>query len=92
MHLDEIIQQHAKALPPALQAAVFDFVLFLEQKQANNLLISDQLQRKEQLKKALDNAVELHIFEDIDGVSWQNEQRQDRILVTSNYTDCSNVY
>jgi hypothetical protein len=92
MRLDEIIQQHTKALPPALQAAVFDFVLFLEQKQANNLLISDQLQRKEQLKKALDNAVELRIFEDIDGVAWQNEQRQDRILVTSNHTDSSNVY
>ena len=92
MRLDEIIQQHAKALPPALQAAVFNFVLFLEQKQANNLLISDQLQRKKQLKKALDNAVELRIFEGIDGVAWQNEQRQDRILVTSNYTDSSNVY
>ncbi len=92
MSLDEIIQQHTKALPQALQAEVFDFVLFLEHKQANNLLISDQLQRKEQLKKALDNAVELRIFEDIDGVAWQNEQRQDRILVTSNYTDCSNVY
>ena len=62
MRLEEIIQQHAKVLPPALEAAVFNFVLFLEQKQANNLLISDQLQRKKQLKKALDNAVELRIF------------------------------
>jgi len=67
-------------------------ILFLEQKQANKLLMTDQLQRKEQLKKALNNAVELRIFEGIDGVAWQNEQRQDRILVTSNYTDCSNVY
>ena len=92
MSLDEIIQQHTKALPQALQAEAFDFVLFLEQNQANNLLISDQLQRKKQLKKALDNAVELRICEDIDGVAWQNEQRQDRILVTSNYTDSSNVY
>jgi len=32
MSLDEIIQQHTKALPQALQAEVFDFVLFLEQK------------------------------------------------------------
>lgn len=54
--------------------------------------MTDQLQRKEQLKKALNNAVELRIFEGIDGVAWQNEQRQDPILVTSNYTDCSNVY
>ncbi|MFZ2450145.1 MAG: DUF2281 domain-containing protein [Methylovulum miyakonense] len=36
MRLDEIIQQHAKTLSPALQAEVFDFVLFLEQKQAAN--------------------------------------------------------
>jgi len=78
MRLDEIIQQHAKALPPALQAEVFDFVLFLEQKQASKLLTTNQLTRKDQLKKALNNAVELRVFEDIDGVAWQNEQRQDR--------------
>ena len=36
MRLDEIIQQHAKTLSPAHQAEVFDFVLFLEQKQAAN--------------------------------------------------------
>ena len=40
--------------------------------------MTDQLLRKEQLKKALDNAVELRVFEGIDGVVWQNEQRQDR--------------
>jgi hypothetical protein len=78
MSLDEIIQQHTKALSPVLQAEVFDFVLFLEQKQASKLLIIDQLTRKEQLKKALDKAVELRVFEGIDGVAWQNEQRQDR--------------
>jgi len=78
MRLDEVIQQHAKALPPALQAEVFDFVLFLEQKQASKLLTTNQLTRKDQLKKALNNAVELRVFEDIDGVAWQNEQRQDR--------------
>ena len=78
MRLDEIIQQHTKALPQALQAEVFDFVLFLEQKQANKFLMTDQLVRKEQLKKTLDNAVELRVFDGIDGVVWQNEQRQDR--------------
>jgi len=78
MSLDEIIQQHTKALSPVLQAEVFDFVLFLEQKQASKLLIIDHLTRKEQLKKALDKAVELRVFEGIDGVAWQNEQRQDR--------------
>jgi hypothetical protein len=78
MRLDEIIQQHTKALSPALQAEVFDFVLFLEQKQINTLLVADKQQRIEQLKKALNNAVELRVFEGIDGVAWQNEQRQDR--------------
>jgi hypothetical protein len=78
MRLDEIIQQHTKVLSPALQAEVFDFVLFLEQKQANKILMADQRQRKEQLKKALENAVELRVFEGIDGVAWQNEQRQNR--------------
>ena len=78
MRLDEIIQQHTKALSPAQQAEVFDFVLFLEQKQANKLLITDRQQRKEQLKKALDNAVALGVFAGVDGVLWQNEQRKDR--------------
>ena len=32
MRLDEIIQQHTQSLSPQLQAEVFDFVLFLEQK------------------------------------------------------------
>jgi len=78
MRLDEIIQEHTKALSPAHQAEVFDFVLFLEQKQGHTLLITDQEQRKERLKKALDNAVTLGVFAGIDGVAWQNEQRQDR--------------
>jgi len=78
MRLDEIIQQHTKALSPAHQAEVFDFVLFLEQKQAENLQITDRQQRKEQLKKALDDAVALGVFAGVDGVAWQNEQRQDR--------------
>jgi hypothetical protein len=80
MRLDEIIQQHTKVLSPAQQAEVFDFVLFLEQKQTNKLLITDRQQRKEQLKKALDNAVALGVFADVDGVAWQNEQRQDRYI------------
>ncbi|PPD40393.1 MAG: hypothetical protein CTY16_17575 [Methylobacter sp.] len=78
MRLDEIIQQHAKALSPAHQAEVFDFVLFLEQKQTQYTMINNQQQRKNRLKNALEKAVALDIFTNIDGVSWQNEQRQDR--------------
>lgn len=78
MRLDEIIQQHAKTLSPAHQAEVFDFVLFLEQKQTQHTMINNQQQRKDRLKNALDKAVALDIFANIDGVAWQNEQRQDR--------------
>jgi hypothetical protein len=78
MRLDEIIQQHTKALSPQLQAEVFDFVLFLEQKQTQDTLIKDHQQRKKLLKKALDNAVAQGVFAGVDGVSWQHEQRQDR--------------
>ena len=40
--------------------------------------IIDQQQRKERLKKALDDAVALGVFAGVDGVVFQNEQRQDR--------------
>ncbi len=82
MRLDEIIQQHAQKLSPQLQAEVFDFISFLEKKQANQSLLVN-LQRKERLKKALDNAVASGVFSGIDGVEWQNEQRQDRDFGTS---------
>jgi hypothetical protein len=78
MRLDEIIQQHTRTLSPAHQAEVFDFVLFLEQKQNNMQITDPQQQRKERLKKALDDAVALGVFAGVDGVAWQNEQRQDR--------------
>jgi hypothetical protein len=89
MRLDEIIQKHTKALSPAYQAEVFDFVLFLEQKQEHTLLKTDQEQRKERLKKALDNAVTLGIFAGIDGVAWHGKVNSDKtaILAMTNDTD-----
>jgi len=75
MQLNEIIQ-HTEKLSPQLQAEVFDFILHLEKKQAAQLLSAQQ--RKQRLKKALDNAVALNIFAGVDGVAWQKEQRQDR--------------
>ena len=77
MNLDEIIQQHTNALPSHLQAEVFDFILFLEHKQANNPAVST-IERKIRLKQALEKAAALDIFAGIDGVTWQKEQRQDR--------------
>ena len=37
MRLEEAIQQHITKLPEHLQSEVFDFVLFLEQKQQREL-------------------------------------------------------
>jgi hypothetical protein len=44
MRLDDIIQQYTQKLSPQLQAEVFDFVLFLEQKQAKQSLVIDTKQ------------------------------------------------
>jgi hypothetical protein len=87
MRLDEIIQQHTKTLSPAHQAEVFDFVLFLEQKQAVIVQITDRQQRKERLKKALDDAVALGIFAGVDGVAWKTEQRKDRNTADFNWIE-----
>jgi hypothetical protein len=46
--------------------------------------ITDRQQRKEQLKKALDDAVALGVFAGVDGVVFQNEQRQDRNIADFN--------
>ncbi|MEI7568452.1 MAG: sulfur oxidation c-type cytochrome SoxA [Alcaligenaceae bacterium] len=46
MRLDEIIQEHTKALSPDFQTQVLDFVLFLEQKQAQDALIKNHQQEK----------------------------------------------
>lgn len=43
------------------------------------VLIESQ-QRKKNLKEALNKAVALNVFEGIDGVEWQKEQRQDRMI------------
>ncbi|MDO8414542.1 MAG: hypothetical protein Q7S51_12225 [Gallionellaceae bacterium] len=39
MTITETIQHHLLSLPPEKQAEVFDFVLFLEQRQANDASI-----------------------------------------------------
>jgi hypothetical protein len=79
MQLDEMIQEHTVNLSPQLKAEIFDFVLFVEQKQKNSVL-KERMQNKQQLKQDLENAVALNIFAGIDGVEWQREQRQDNVL------------
>ncbi len=77
MQLDEMIQQHTVNLLPELKAEVFDFILFLEQK---NRALKSTSQSRQQLKNALNEAVALNMLigiDGIDGVDWQREQRQD---------------
>lgn len=77
MQLDEMIQQHTVNLLPELKAEVFDFILFIEQK---NRALKSTSQSRQQLKTALNEAVALNMFTGIDGVDWQREQRQDKTL------------
>ncbi len=79
MQLDDMIQQHTVKLSPELKAEVFDFILFIEQKQKKTAF-RKTAQRKQQLKNALNQAVALNMFAGIDGVQWQREQRQDKPL------------
>ena len=72
MQLDEMIQEHTVNLSPQLKAEIFDFVLFVEQKQKNSVL-KERMQNKQQLKQDLKNAVALNIFAGVDGVAWQKE-------------------
>lgn len=77
MQLDEMIQQHTVNLLPELKAEVFDFILFLEQK---NRALKTTSQSRQELKNALNEAVALNMFDGIDGIDWQREQRQDKTL------------
>ena len=43
MSLDAMIQEHVVTLPSYLQAEVYDFVLFLEQKQKNKIANSNEV-------------------------------------------------
>ena len=79
MHLDEMIQQHTANLSPQLKAEVFDFILFMEQKQ-NSRVSKHKTQSKQQLKQALEAAVNLGVFAGVDGEKWQRQQRQDKTL------------
>lgn len=79
MHLDEMIRQHTANLSPQLKAEVFDFILFMEQKQ-NSHAFKNKTQSKQQLKQALESAVNLGVFANVDGEKWQQQQRQDKAL------------
>jgi hypothetical protein len=76
MSINQLIQQYVENLSPQLQAEVFDFVLFLEQKQIKqSTTLNYSTERKQNLISAFDKLMELNLFVGIDGVEWQKEQR-----------------
>ncbi len=73
------VQQHAAALPLALQAELLNYTLYLEQKTRSSANTATSGQQREHLAEALAQAAALNPFCDIaDPVAWQREQRQDR--------------
>jgi len=82
------VQQHAAALPLALQAELLNYAIYLEQKAQGGISAIPQKQRRERLAEALERAAELNPFAEIsDPVAWQREQRQDRVLPGRNHAD-----
>jgi hypothetical protein len=77
----EQIQRHAAALPLSSQAELLNYVLYLEQKARQKMLVASNQARREGLAQALAQAAALNPFAEIaDPVAWQREQRQDRAL------------
>jgi Protein of unknown function (DUF2281) len=58
MRLDETIQQHVSQLPLHLQNEVYDFVLFLEQKQTTQTSDADAIEIHKQLLEQYSEAFE----------------------------------
>lgn len=83
------LQHHAAALPPALQAELLNYAIYLEQKAPISPASSTvSIQKRDRLTEALAQAATLNPYGDIaDPVAWQREQRQDRPLPGRNHAD-----
>lgn len=82
------VQQHAAALPLALQAELLNYAMYLEQKARGGTLTTSREECRERLAEALEQAAALNPFADLsDPVAWQREQRQDRPLPERNHAD-----
>lgn len=78
MTLEQTIRQHVEKLPLPLQGEVLDYVLYLEQK---NLSVTvAESERRQSLSGALERAVALNPFAEVDPLAWQREQRSDDCL------------
>lgn len=58
MRIDEAIQQHVARLPEHLQAEVYDFVLFLEQKQARQSALPIEAEALDMHRQLMDRYAE----------------------------------
>jgi len=78
MKLDQTIQQLLKKFPLPLQSAVLDYVLYLEKKTGKQSPTDSE--RRKSLASALEKAVAMNPYAEVDPVAWVREQRDERAL------------
>ena len=78
MKLDQAIQLHLEKLPLPLHGEVLDYVLYLEQK-AGKPSPNDS-ERRKSLTSALEKAVAMNPYAEVDPTAWVREQRNERAL------------
>jgi len=78
MKLDQAIQQHLEKFPLPLQSEVLDYVLYLEQKTGKQS--STDSERRKRLAIALEKAVTMNPYAEVDPITWVREQRDERVL------------
>jgi hypothetical protein len=78
MKLNQAIQQHLEKFPLPLQSEVLDYVLYLEQK-AGKQSANDN-ERRKLLASALEKAVAMNPFAEVDPSAWVRSQRDERSL------------
>lgn len=78
MKLDQTIQQLLEKFPLPLQSAVLDYVLYLKQKTGKQSPTDNE--RRKSLASALEKAVAMNPYAEVDPVAWVREQRGERAL------------
>jgi len=76
--ITQLIQDALDALPAERQHEVLDFALFLKRHTTRRQ--PDPAERRARLAAALDQALEVQAYRDVDPLRWQREQRLDRVL------------
>jgi hypothetical protein len=73
----QLIQNTLNTLPTEQQHEVLDFALFLKGRTTRH---PDLAERRARLAAALDRALEIQAYRDVDPLEWQCEQRRDHAL------------